>query len=121
MATQLKIGFVGAGKMATALAKGFVRAEIVFPKEIIAGDLFGVARNNFAAETGAKISASNSDVLKFANVLILATKPDQVPAALTEIFGVHKKCSADFRCRRSDHFKIGKSFARRRARHPCHA
>jgi len=41
MATQLKIGFLGAGKMATALAKGFIRAEIVFPKEIIAGDLYG--------------------------------------------------------------------------------
>lgn len=85
MATNLKIGFLGGGKMATALAKGFVRAEIVFPKEIIAGDLFDAARKNFAAETGAKTTAQNSDVLRFANVLILATKPDQVPAALAEI------------------------------------
>ncbi len=36
MATQLKIGFLGAGKMATALAKGFVRAKIVAPQQIIA-------------------------------------------------------------------------------------
>src|ERR1700733_13837491 len=85
MATNLKIGFLGAGKMATALAKGFVRAEIVFPREIIAGDFYGVARNNFAKETGAKTVASNTEVLKFANVLILATKPDQVPTALAEI------------------------------------
>jgi pyrroline-5-carboxylate reductase len=91
MATQLKIGFLGAGKMATALAKGFVRAELVFPKEIIAGDLYGVARNIFAKETGAKTTASNSDVLKFANVVILATKPDQVPAALAEISGAFTK------------------------------
>ena len=91
MATQLKIGFLGAGKMATALAKGFIRAEIVFPKEIIAGDLYGVARNIFAKETGAKTTTSNSDVLKFANVLILATKPDQVPAALAEISGAFTK------------------------------
>ncbi len=91
MATQLKIGFLGAGKMATALAKGFVRAEIVFPKEIIAGDLYGVARNIFAKQTGAKTTASNSDVLKFANVLMLATKPDQVPAALAEISGAFTK------------------------------
>ena len=32
MATKLIIGFLGAGKMATALARGFVRAEIVLPK-----------------------------------------------------------------------------------------
>ena len=54
MATNLKIGFLGAGKMATALAKGFVRAEIVFPKEIIASDVGDSARNIFAKETGAK-------------------------------------------------------------------
>ncbi|HEX3890686.1 MAG TPA: pyrroline-5-carboxylate reductase, partial [Verrucomicrobiae bacterium] len=91
MATKLNIGFLGAGKMATALAKGFVRAEIVFPREIIAGDLYGVARNIFAKEIGAKTTASNSDVLKFANVLILATKPDQVPAALAEISSAFTK------------------------------
>jgi len=87
MATNLKIGFLGAGKMATALAKGFVRAEIVFPKEMIASDLVAAARKNFANETGAKIAAQNSDVLKFAGVLILATKPDQVAGVLSEICG----------------------------------
>ncbi|HVU08087.1 MAG TPA: pyrroline-5-carboxylate reductase [Verrucomicrobiae bacterium] len=85
MATQLKIGFLGAGKMATALAKGFVRAEIVFPREIIAGDLFNVARSHFSKETGAKAVASNAEVLKFANVLILAVKPDQAAAVLSEL------------------------------------
>ena len=38
MATKLTIGFLGAGKMATALARGFIRAELVVPKEIIASD-----------------------------------------------------------------------------------
>jgi pyrroline-5-carboxylate reductase len=84
MATKLTIGFLGAGKMATALARGFVRAEIVFPKEIIAGDVSAAARTAFAKETGAKIAAANSDVLKFASVLILAVKPDQVAGVLAE-------------------------------------
>ncbi|HEY3931281.1 MAG TPA: pyrroline-5-carboxylate reductase [Verrucomicrobiae bacterium] len=91
MATNLKIGFLGAGKMATALAKGFVRAEIVFPKEIIAGDVADIARNIFAKQTGAKTTTQNADVLKFANVLILATKPDQVTAALAEISSAFTK------------------------------
>jgi pyrroline-5-carboxylate reductase len=84
MATKLTIGFLGAGKMATALARGFVRTEIVFPKEIIAGDVSAAARAAFTKETGAKTTASNSDVLKFAGVLILAVKPDQVAGVLAE-------------------------------------
>src|SRR5271170_7204299 len=82
---KLKIGFLGAGKMATALAKGFVRTEIVTPKDIIASDPYDTAQKNFTGEVGAKTTTSNVDVAKFANILILATKPDQVPAALAEI------------------------------------
>jgi pyrroline-5-carboxylate reductase len=82
MATNLKIGFLGAGKMATALAKGFVRAEIVFPKEIVASARSAANRNFFAGETGTKTVASNSDVLEFADVLILAVKPAQVVEVL---------------------------------------
>jgi pyrroline-5-carboxylate reductase len=85
MASKLNVGFLGAGKMANALAKGFVRAEIVFPREIMASDIANIARNIFAKQTGAKTSSKNSDIAKFANVLILATKPDQVATALGEI------------------------------------
>ena len=91
MPSKLNIGFLGAGKMATALAKGFVRAEIVVPREIIASDPHDAARKNFTAEIGAKTVAANAEVVKFANVLILATKPDQVSAALAEISGAFTK------------------------------
>ena len=91
MANALNIGFLGAGKMATALAKGFVRGELVTPREIIASDPHDAARKNFAGEIGAKTIVSNTDVGKFANVLILATKPDQVAAALAEIHGAFSK------------------------------
>jgi pyrroline-5-carboxylate reductase len=87
----LNIGFLGAGKMATALARGFVRAELVVPREIIASDPFDTARKFFAAATGAKTVAANVDVAKFACVLILTTKPDQVPVALAEISGAFTK------------------------------
>ena len=91
MPSKLNIGFLGAGKMAAALAKGFVRAELVVPKEMIASDPHDAARNNFTAETGANAVAANAEVAKFANVLILATKPDQVSAALADISGAFTK------------------------------
>jgi pyrroline-5-carboxylate reductase len=85
MASKLSIGFLGAGKMATALAKGFIQAKLVTAKEIIASDVSEAACAAFAKETGAKTTAFNPDVAKFANVLILAVKPNQVGEALAEI------------------------------------
>ncbi|HEX3623863.1 MAG TPA: pyrroline-5-carboxylate reductase [Verrucomicrobiae bacterium] len=84
MATPLKIGFLGAGKMATALAKGFVHAKLAKPKHIIAADPYEAARNHFTEETGAKATASNAAAAIFADLLILATKPDQVATALAQ-------------------------------------
>jgi len=91
MATPLKIGFLGAGKMATALAKGFIRAEIAFPREITAADPVNAACKQFARELGARVAASNPEVLRAATVLILATKPDQVADVLAEIAGAFTK------------------------------
>src|SRR5687767_10939377 len=84
MAPELKIGFLGAGKMATALAKGFVQAKLVRPEDLIASDPIEGARQGFAREVGGKATASNPDVLQFANVIILAVKPDQVNDVLSE-------------------------------------
>ncbi|HEX7653408.1 MAG TPA: NAD(P)-binding domain-containing protein, partial [Verrucomicrobiae bacterium] len=41
---QLKIGFLGAGKMATALAQGFVNAKLVTTKQLFAADPYEGAR-----------------------------------------------------------------------------
>src|SRR5437868_5484576 len=89
MASKLTIGFLGAGKMATALAKGFVRAGLVTGKEIIASDPSEAAATAFAKEVGAKTTAFNPDVAKFADVLILAVKPDQAAGVLAEIHDHH--------------------------------
>jgi len=91
MAKQLKIGFLGAGKMAAALARGFVHAQLVTAGQLVAADPFADARKQFTAATGAKTVAANLTVARAANVLILATKPDQVPAALAEISGAFTK------------------------------
>ena len=85
MSAALKIGFLGAGKMATALARGFLRAGLSSPAELIGSDPYEVARGAFAKETNARVTASNVEVGRSANVLLLAVKPDQVGDVLAEI------------------------------------
>src|SRR5882724_79542 len=85
MEARLTIGFLGAGKMATALARGFIRAGLARAKQLIASDVSEAARTAFAQETGARTAGSNREVAEFAKVLILAVKPDQVGAVLSGI------------------------------------
>jgi pyrroline-5-carboxylate reductase len=85
MASKLTIGFLGAGKMATALATGFVRAGLLTAKDMMASDPSEAAAAAFAKAAGSKATASNQNVARFAKVLILAVKPDQVSGALAEI------------------------------------
>jgi pyrroline-5-carboxylate reductase len=85
MAEKLKVGFLGAGKMATALAKGFINTGLVSARELMASDPSEAACEAFARETGARTTAFNPDVVKFAPVLVLAVKPNQAGVVLEEI------------------------------------
>ncbi len=91
MSAKLSIGFLGAGKMATALARGFIHAGLVTADQMIASDPVEGARAAFGREVGAKITTDNAEVVKFASVLLLAVKPDQVAGVLTEIRGQFTK------------------------------
>jgi pyrroline-5-carboxylate reductase len=87
MGSELKVGFLGAGKMAAALAKGFIKANLVSADQIVASDPLETARTHFSKDTSSKTSAANADVLKFADVLVLAVKPDHVGDVLSEVRG----------------------------------
>jgi len=94
MAATLTLGFLGSGKMATALAKGFVDAGIVAARNITASDPFKEARLAFARDVGARTVENNSALADAANTLILAVKPDQARSALQDIkpsFGKDKR------------------------------
>lgn len=85
MESNLKVGFLGAGKMASALASGFVRAEITSKSNIIASDVSAAARAHFTDTVGGTSTGFNPDVAKFASVIIVAVKPDQVADVLRDI------------------------------------
>ncbi len=85
MPAQLSLGFIGAGKMATALAAGFIRAKLVAEQQVLASDPNEAARGDFANQTHSRATESNAEVAKFARVLVLAVKPGQVREVLSQI------------------------------------
>lgn len=80
----MKIGFLGGGKMASALAKGFIEAGLARAANVIAGDPIEAARAGFKG-IGANSTAFNPDVAQFARVIFLAVKPDQASEVLREV------------------------------------
>ncbi len=86
---QQTIGFIGAGQMARALAAGFVKAGLVSAERIVASDPVPAAAQAFQqALAPARVLADNVSVAKEADLIVLATKPQQVVSALTPLASV---------------------------------
>lgn len=84
-----KIGLIGAGRMATALARGFVTAKLVSPTNILASDPSEESRRVFEREVpGATVVAENGREFASCDVLFLAVKPQQMTVALEQIRGL---------------------------------
>lgn len=84
----IRIGLVGAGRMATALARGFVAAKLVPPSALVASDPVEAMRVSFAAEVpGAKVIVANGPEFAVCDVLFLAVKPQMMRQALEEVRG----------------------------------
>lgn len=82
----MRIGFIGAGRMATALARGFVNSKTIAPSGIVAADPSEAARGAFLRVVpGTEIGDDNASVAASATVVLLAVKPQQMNDALAEI------------------------------------
>ncbi len=81
-----RIGFIGAGQMARAMARGMVKAGIVNPDRIMASDINETILEQFGHDTGGSlVLGSNRDVADNVNVLVLATKPQSMAEVLAEL------------------------------------
>ncbi len=78
-------GFIGSGKMATALVRGMIRAGTAAPGSITVSDPVESARRTLAAEAGAKAEADNARVAEASDVLVLAVKPQSMADVLAEL------------------------------------
>lgn len=84
--TTLRLGFIGAGRMATALARGCVEAGMTRPESVTASDPQPAAREAFAATVpGAAVSDDNRAVLHDADFVFLAVKPQTMSEALSSL------------------------------------
>ncbi len=78
-------GFIGSGKMATALVRGMIRGGIAPVESICASDPLENARALLATETGIAVFDSNALVAGRSDVLILAVKPQNVRQVLDQL------------------------------------
>jgi pyrroline-5-carboxylate reductase len=79
----IRIGFIGAGRMATALARGFVEARAVAADAISASDPSAAARDAFTSQTGGiPAGDDNATVVRGSDVVILAVKPQMMDGVL---------------------------------------
>lgn len=82
-----RIGLIGAGQMATALACGWLRAELIRPDSLMASDPSEEARKRFTQATQAPTTANNLEVLQQSQVIVLAVKPQQMGKVFEELRG----------------------------------
>jgi pyrroline-5-carboxylate reductase len=71
--------------MATALARGWVHSGLIGHDRIVASDPSPAARQEFQQVTGVGAIVDNATVVEISDVLILAVKPQSMPALTTEI------------------------------------
>ena len=86
-----RLGVIGAGKMGSALIRGILKARVLLPDQIMAGDADAAALDVLKRETGIKTSADNALVAKSAEIILLALKPDMIRPVLQEVKGALTK------------------------------
>ena len=71
-----RIGFIGAGKMAQAMIAGILKSKTIIRENIMASAVSEKTIANIKQTYGVTTTTNNKDVAKFADILILAVKPD---------------------------------------------
>lgn len=76
-----RVGFLGAGNMASALIRGILRGGLP-PRQLLATDLDRTKLDLLSAELGTLTADSSQALIEASEVVILATKPDALASVL---------------------------------------
>jgi pyrroline-5-carboxylate reductase len=88
----MKIGFVGAGNMATALARGWKAAEGEpgAPEAMLFSDADPERAQRLAEEVGGEAVEGNRELAESSDLVVLAVKPNALDAVAGEVAGAGK-------------------------------
>lgn len=81
---SMTIGFIGAGRMAQAMSRGFISKGVVKPHKIMASDTVPQMLDCIK-EQGVRISRSNLEIVENSDLIIIAVKPHVVSLILQEV------------------------------------
>lgn len=81
---NMTVGFIGAGRMAQAMTKGFVTTGIIKAKNITASDA-DPRMLQFIKEFGVTTTQENKEVVDKSKVVVIAVKPNVVTKILKEV------------------------------------
>jgi pyrroline-5-carboxylate reductase len=80
-----KIGFIGAGKMGSALMQGIIKAKIVKSENVGASDVYEPFLEDLKAQLGIRVSTDNAVIARDSDILILAVKPQTLGSVLANL------------------------------------
>ena len=80
-----KIGFIGGGKMASAILKGIINSKWAAPEEIIVSDKNEAALKTLKENYGVNTASGNKEAAKNAQIILFAVKPFVLRDVLNEI------------------------------------
>jgi pyrroline-5-carboxylate reductase len=80
-----KLGFIGAGNMAEALARGLVANKVFKAAELVASDVDPARRRKFKGSLKIEVTTDNLKVLNSSRAVLFAVKPQTIDAVLTEL------------------------------------
>lgn len=80
-----KMGFIGAGNMGAALIGAVVQSELYRPSDIYVFDVDADRCTAIGQKTGVGLLKSSAELFSVCDIVVLAVKPQQMSAVLTEI------------------------------------
>ncbi|MCE9609200.1 MAG: pyrroline-5-carboxylate reductase [Chthoniobacter sp.] len=81
----MKLGFVGSGKMASALVQGVTQSGALAPGDVLVSDVIAATAQRLATVAGVAFAETNADLVAMTDALVLCVKPYDALEALRSL------------------------------------